>query len=129
MVDQPFVLNTNTMPWEFIPIPFLNSELPVKTCLQDPDTGMMIWKLRYPAGFRTVEHWHHCAHGMYVLEGHLVTSQGEFGPGNFVWFPEGSVMLHGARSDNDALMLFITNKPFDIHFTAEEGLPNLSVES
>ena len=82
MVDQPFVLNTNTMPWEFIPIPFLNSELPVKTCLQDPDTGMMIWKLRYPAGFRTVEHWHHCAHGMYVLEGHLVTSQGEFGPGN-----------------------------------------------
>jgi anti-sigma factor ChrR (cupin superfamily) len=75
------------MPWEFIPISFLNDVLPVKTCLQDPDTGMMVWKLRYPAGFRTVEHWHNCAHGMYVLEGHLVTSEGEFGPGSFVWFP------------------------------------------
>ncbi|WP_312307963.1 cupin domain-containing protein [Acinetobacter variabilis] len=125
MNQQPFVINTNTALWEFLPIPFLNDELPVKTCLACPDTGMMIWKLRYPAGFTTVEHWHNCAHGMYVLEGHLVTSQGEFGPGNFVWFPEGSVMFHGARSDNDALVLFITNKTFDIHFIAEEGHPKV----
>jgi hypothetical protein len=32
-------------------------------------------------------------------------------------------MFHGARSDNDVLMLFITNKPFDIHFPAEAGMP------
>ena len=120
MMDKPFVLNTNTMPWEFIPIPFLNSELPVKTCLQDPDTGMMIWKLRYPAGFRTVEHWHNCAHGMYVLDGILVTSVGEFGPGSFVWFPEGETMFHGAQEDNDVTFLFITDKNFDIHYNDPE---------
>ncbi len=44
MNQQPFVINTNTAPWEFLPVPFLNSELPVKTCLACPDTGMMIWK-------------------------------------------------------------------------------------
>lgn len=101
----------------------LKSELPVKTCLQSPDTGIMIWRLRYPAGFSTVEHWHNCAHGMYVLEGYLATSEDEFGLGSFVWLPEGAIMFHGARSDNDVLMLFITNKPFDIHFTAEAGMP------
>jgi len=31
MNQQPFVINTNTAPWEFLPIPFLNDELPVKT--------------------------------------------------------------------------------------------------
>jgi hypothetical protein len=58
---------------------------------------------------------------MYVLEGVLVTSAGNFGPGNFVWFPEGTTMFHGAQSDNDVTFLFITNKPFDIHFTHIEG--------
>lgn len=33
MNQQPFVINTNTAPWEFLHVPFLNSELPVKTCL------------------------------------------------------------------------------------------------
>ncbi|MDC4876266.1 DUF4437 domain-containing protein [Acinetobacter baumannii] len=124
MATNAKVVNTNTIPWEYIPIPFLHSELPVKTCVQCPDTGMTIWKLRYPAGFRTVEHWHNCAHGMYILEGHIVTSEGEFGPGNFIWFPERTIMFHGAREDNDVLMLFITNKNFDIHFIEEEGKPN-----
>lgn len=120
---QAFSINTNTAPWELLPVPYLDAELPVKTCLNCADTGVTIWKLRYPAGFTTVEHWHKCAHGMYVLEGNLVTSAGEFGPGSFVWFPEGCVMFHGARADNDVIVLFITNKAFDIHFTAEEGLP------
>jgi hypothetical protein len=31
-----------------------------------------------------------------VLEGELVTHKGTFGPGSFVWFPEGEVMEHGA---------------------------------
>ena len=53
---------------------------------------------------------------MYVLEGTLVTNAGQFGPGNFVWFPEGAVMEHGASAEGDATVLFITNKPFDIHY-------------
>jgi quercetin dioxygenase-like cupin family protein len=29
-------------------------------------------------------HTHPCTHGIYVLEGTLVTHDGEYGPGNFV---------------------------------------------
>ena len=56
---------------------------------------------------------------MYVLEGTLVTHRGDFGPGSFVWFPEGMVMEHGATAEADVVMLFITNKKFDIHFVHE----------
>ena len=53
---------------------------------------------------------------MYVLEGTLVTHDGQYGPGHFVWFPEGSVMEHGATAEQDVTVLFITNKPFEIHY-------------
>jgi hypothetical protein len=51
-----------------------------------------------------------------VLEGTLTTHQSEYGPGSFVWFPEGGKMQHGASVDGDATLLFFTNKPFDIHY-------------
>jgi len=41
---------------------------------------------------------------------------GRFGPGCFVWFPEGTVMEHGASDEGDVTVLFITNKPFEIHY-------------
>jgi hypothetical protein len=53
---------------------------------------------------------------MYVLEGTLVTHEGRYGPGHFVWFPEGNVMEHGATAEQDVTVLFVTNKPFDIHY-------------
>jgi quercetin dioxygenase-like cupin family protein len=53
---------------------------------------------------------------MYVIEGTLVTHAGEFGPGSFVWFPEGLEMEHGATAERDVTVLFITNKPFEIHY-------------
>ena len=59
---------------------------------------------------------HPCAHGIYVLEGTLTAHQSEYGPGSFVWFPEGGKMQHGASVDGDATLLFFTNKPFDIHY-------------
>ena len=54
--------------------------------------------------------------GMYVLEGNLVTHAGTFGPGTFVWFPEGEVMEHGASAEGDVVVVFITNKPFRIDY-------------
>jgi len=45
----------------------------------------------------------------------LNTHKGTYGPGNFVWFPEGGIMEHGATADADCTFLFITNKTFDIH--------------
>jgi quercetin dioxygenase-like cupin family protein len=109
-------VNTNKVPWQKIPIPELNHELPVKMLIDDPDTGMSVMKVKYEAGFTTTWHTHHCAHGMYVLEGILNTHKGTFGPGEFVWFPEGERMFHGATDENDVTYLFIVNKPFDIQF-------------
>jgi hypothetical protein len=47
---------------------------------------------------------------------------GTFGPGSFVWFPEGMLVEHGATEDCDVTTLFITNKPFDIHCAFEESI-------
>jgi len=109
-------IDTTAMPWEERFQAALGKSNFRKLLLQDTDTGMEIRLLRYPAGFVTTWHTHNCAHGMYVLEGTLVTHVGNFGPGGFVWFPEGTVMEHGAKADEDVVMLFITNKKFDIHF-------------
>ena len=48
-------------------------------------------KLIYRAGWTNPWHTHPCAHGIYVLDGSLATHQGTFGPGSFVWFPEGGL--------------------------------------
>lgn len=109
-------VDTNAMGWGVLPIPELNHDLPVKALVDDPDTGMSVLKIVYEAGFTNTWHTHNCAHGMYVLDGILVTHVGSFGPGSFVWFPEGELMHHGATPENDVTLLFITNKPFDIHF-------------
>lgn len=113
--------NPNTMPWEVRHIDELDADLAVKPLVSDPDTGMSVMKLKYFAGFTNTWHTHHCAHGMYVLDGVLKTSAGSFGPGEFVWFPEGQVMEHGATQDNDVTVLFITNKPLDIHYVDGPG--------
>src|SRR4249919_3236973 len=86
----------------------------------DPDTAMGVAKITYRAGFTNRWQYHHCSHGMYVLDGILKTHVGSFGPGSFVWFPEGMEMEHGATQDNDVTFLFITNKPFDIIYTFKD---------
>lgn len=121
MPDQPTQtavesLDTNTMPWGTLRIEELQHDLPVKLLIDDPDTAMTVMKIVYEAGFTNTWHRHHCAHGMYVLDGVLMTHTGAYGPGSFVWFPEGELMYHGATDDNDVTLLFITNKAFDIHF-------------
>ncbi len=87
-----------------------------KNLIEDGDTGMEVRMVRYPAGFVNPWHTHPCAHGMYVIEGTLLTHAGQFGPGAFVWFPEGVAMQHGATADGDVTVLFVTNKRFEIHY-------------
>ena len=108
--------DTNTMPWEIRHIDELDGDLAAKQLIEDPDTGMSVMKMKYFAGFTNEWHTHPCAHGMYVLDGILKTHAGSFGPGSFVWFPEGMEMEHGATQDNDVTFLFIANKPLDIHY-------------
>ncbi|MGZ4650719.1 MAG: cupin domain-containing protein [Kineosporiaceae bacterium] len=117
---QITAIDTTTAEWGSFPIPQLGVELPAMPLIEDPDTGMQVFKLIYRAGFMNPWHTHPCAHGIYVLEGTLRTHQGTYGPGSFVWFPEGGIMEHGATDDADCTFLFITNKPFDIHYPDKE---------
>jgi quercetin dioxygenase-like cupin family protein len=116
---QMIAIDTRALPWEERFNEKIGRALYRKLLIQDADTGMEIRMVRYPAGVINPWHTHPCAHGMYVLEGTLVTHQGSYGPGNLVWFPEGIAMQHGATPESDVSVLFITNKPFEIHYLNE----------
>jgi len=121
MTSRQFVtVDTGTMPWEERPNERIGRPLYRKDLFTDPETGVMIRLVRYPAGVLNPSHTHPCGHGMYVLEGQLVTHRGVYGPGTFVWFPEGEVMEHGASAEGDVVVLFVTNKAFRIDYV---GVP------
>ena len=118
--DSFFAINTLEQPWEERFNEKIGKALFRKNLYTDPTTGAEIRLVRYPAGIINPSHTHPCGHGMYVLEGTLVTHNGSFGPGTFVWFPEGEVMEHGASADGDVTVLFITNKSFRIDYVGRE---------
>lgn len=109
-------IDSSAQPWEERYNDHLKKTLYRKNLFTDPETGMEVRLVKYPAGVMNTSHTHPCAHGMFVLEGTLVTHDGRFGPGAFVWFPEGQVMEHGATAEQDVVVVFITNKPFEIHY-------------
>ena len=111
-----FSVDSTALPWEQRTNPHLSAPIFRKVLHTDAETGVFFQLVRYPRGVINPRHTHPCAHGMYVLEGTLVTHDGQYGPGHFVWFPEGSVMEHGATAEQDVTVLFITNKPFEIHY-------------
>jgi quercetin dioxygenase-like cupin family protein len=114
-------MDTHSMPWQERFNEQVGRPIYRKDLIVDPDTGMEVRLVRYPAGFMNPRHTHPCAHGLYVLEGTLVTHAGQYGPGHFLWFPEGLVMEHGATPEAEVTVLFITNKPFVINYEIEKG--------
>lgn len=86
-----------------------------RTLFEGGPTGMEVKLQHFEPGCMTTWHTHHCAHGAWVLGGKYHTSLGDFGPGSFVWFPEGMRMEHGT-TDEPCDLIFITNKEFDITF-------------
>ena len=119
-------VNGNELPWE----PRLNEPTGTynfaKDLFSEPETGIDVRLVRYPAGVVVPLHTHPCGHGMYVLEGTLQTHEGCHGPGSFVWFPEGEVMEHGASAEGDVVVVFVTNKAVRIDYVdvpAEGGRP------
>jgi quercetin dioxygenase-like cupin family protein len=117
MAGREFVaVDAGAMPWEERFHERVGKPLYRKMLFTDAETGAAVSLVRYPAGVINPGHTHPCGHGMYVLEGTLVTHKGEFGPGTFVWFPEGEVMTHGASADGDVVVVFVTNKAFRIDY-------------
>lgn len=112
--------DTTKMDWEILEIPQIKAKLPVKFLESDKETGVTVLLVKYEAGFVNIWHTHPTAHGMYVVEGVLVTHQGEYGPGSWVWFPEGGWMQHGATAKSAVTVLFVTNKKFDIKYRTDK---------
>jgi quercetin dioxygenase-like cupin family protein len=110
-----FALDTNDLPWEHRANPRVPGPIYRKLLHTDEETGVLFQLVRYPRGVVNPDHTHPCAHAIFVLEGTLVTHKGRFGPGSFVWFPEGEVMWHGATAEDDVTVLLVSNKPFSIH--------------
>ena len=117
------VSDTSRLPWTVLEIPQTGAKITLKDLFACADTGMQVQLVRYGAGFTNIWHTHPNAHGMYVLDGVLSTHDGNYGPGSFVWFPEGGWMEHGATADNDVTFLFITNKPFAICYESDSEHP------
>ncbi|HEY3964641.1 MAG TPA: cupin domain-containing protein [Planctomycetaceae bacterium] len=109
-------IDSNSLPWEERFHEKVGKAIFRKELFTDPETGMLVRLVKYPAGVINPRHTHPCGHGMFVLEGALVTHKGTFGPGSFVWFPEGEIMEHGASAAGDVIAVFITNKPFRIDY-------------
>jgi quercetin dioxygenase-like cupin family protein len=114
MPGKVVAVRGNELAWEERPKPAGTTFR--KDLFGDPDTGMEIRLVRYPAGYMGPAHAHHCGHGLYVLEGTPRTHEGTYGPGSFVWFAEGEWMEHGATAAGDVTVVFITNKAFDIYY-------------
>ncbi len=113
---EQLTFDTSKMEWEEIFDDKIGKSLFDKKLIDDYDTGMVVNFSRYPAGYYKEFHRHACSHGIYVLSGTLKTDKGEYGPGCFVWHPEGVVARHGATDKEDCCALFITNKPFEISY-------------
>ena len=111
-----FALDSNALAWEPRTNPHLPATIFRKVLHTDTETGVFFQLVRYPRGVVNPSHTHPCAHAIYVLEGTLITHKGSYGPGTFVWFPEGEVMEHGAGGDGDVTVLLVSNKPFAIHY-------------
>lgn len=86
-----------------------------RTLFEGGPWGMEVKLQHFEPGCMTTWHTHRCAHGAWILSGTYHTSIGDFGPGSFVWFPEGMRMEHGT-AEEPCDLIFITNKAFDITF-------------
>lgn len=83
------------------------------------DEPLGICITRYPKGYYKTWHRHTYGHGIFVLEGKLRTEEGTYGPGCFVWFPEGMITRHGATEEEDCLFLFLSGKNGRIIFEGD----------
>ena len=80
-------IDSNALPWEERFNEKMGRSLYSKNLIVDPDTGMEVRLVRYPAGSINPLHTHPCAHGMYVLEGTLVYPRWSIRTGAFRLVP------------------------------------------
>lgn len=67
-----------------------------KPFVTDEKTGMIVNMSKYSKGYTMPVHTHTCTHGIYVIEGKMSTDIGIVNAREFIWWPAGEVMQHGA---------------------------------
>ena len=122
------VKDLGRMPWFYRANSRTGKIFGKKSLHLDEETEMVIDYMHYPKGFTTVLHRHPASHGIYVLEGQLETDGELYGPGTFVWYPEGIAATHGATEYEDLKCLLISNKAFSIEYLEEEEQRQNSLE-
>ena len=75
--NEFYAINTLQQPWEERFNEKLGRALFRKMLYTDPESGMEIRLVCYPAGVINPLHTHPCGHGMYVLDGQLSVQVGE----------------------------------------------------
>jgi len=118
--EQYTVIDTKAVEWDKSFNPRLGVDLGRLMLRKDPDNGAEIRMIRYPKGIVNPKHTHPCGHGIFVLEGKLRTHKGTYGPGTWVWFPEGETMEHRATDETDMTGIFITDRAFEIFYKDDE---------
>lgn len=93
------------MPWETTKFP----GVVCKTLMIDKESGLLTVLLKMEPGAKLPDHEHVLIEQTYVLEGRLVDSEGECGPGEFVWRPAGS--RHEAHTPDGGLMIAVFQVP------------------
>lgn len=93
----------------------------MKPLSHDHHTGGITMLVRYPAGQINPAHAHPVGHGMYVLQGTLVTNRGTFGPGTYEWFPPDEVVWHGAGPGEDVVVIFMTHDGMSIDYVKPDA--------
>ena len=73
-------IDTGTTEWDLNHNPKLGVEMGRLILRKDLDTSAEIRIIRYPKGVHNPEHTHPCGHGIFVLEGKLLTHKGTFVP-------------------------------------------------
>ncbi len=119
MIREEVFRNDNYENWNKITDEFGNV-FEDKHLVTDDLHGMEVNLTHYPKGFYKKRHIHPMAHGMLILSGKCRLEEEEYGPGTFIWMPEGYVGGHGATEDSDLTFLFVANKPFGIQYADDD---------
>lgn len=96
--------------WEQKHDPVANVDFRGKTLYEDPSTGLSVLYSNYPKGYCKPPHHHTYAQGIFVLKGKMLANGKVYLPGDFVWFPAGSVGTHGATDEEELYFIVINDR-------------------
>lgn len=100
-------VNPNDVEWEYEIDSVDGTKFRKKTLFADPVTKIEVVYSVYPKGYCKSAHHHTGAQGLYVLDGIMQADGKILHPGEFVWFPAGTVGTHGATDEGGVTFLAI----------------------